>query len=80
MLARYVDSVDEDIPDGTVGFFKAVIVLVANTETASARADGKIDSMLTVDVQYNYSFGEVVFLSDLNIAFGLQTSLMKDFL
>jgi outer membrane receptor protein involved in Fe transport len=72
MLARYVDSVDEDIPDGTVGFFKAVIVLVANTETASARADGKIDSMVTVDLQYNYNFGERAFLSDSNVTVGLQ--------
>ena len=40
--------------------------------TCIDKDDGKIDSMLTVDLQYNYSFGEVSFLSDSNVTVGLQ--------
>ena len=72
MLARYIDEVDEDIPAGTAGFFKAVTAIAGNQSTADQMADGKIDSMLTVDLQYNYSFGEVAFLSDSNVTVGLQ--------
>ena len=72
VLARYIDEVDEDIPAGTAGFFKAVTAIAGNTDTANDMADGKIDSMLTVDVQYNYNFGELAFLSDSNVTVGLQ--------
>ena len=51
---------------------------MSNTDTANDMADGKIDSMLTVDVQYNYNFGELAFLSDSNVTLVCKTSLMKD--
>lgn len=75
VLARYIDEVDEDIPAGTAGFFKAVTAIAGNTDTANDMADGKIDSMLTVDVQYNYNFGELAFLSDSNVTVGIQNIL-----
>ena len=72
MMVRYVDEVDEDIPAGTAGFFKAVTALAGNQSTANDMADGKIESMVTVDLQYNYNFGETAFLSDSNVTVGLQ--------
>jgi len=72
MLARWVDEVDEDIPAGTAGFFRAVTALAGNRSTASDMADGLIDDMLTVDIQYNYNMGETAFLSDANITLGVQ--------
>ena len=72
MLARWVDEVEEDIPAGTAGFFRAVTNLAGNASTAADMADGEIEDMLTIDLQYNYSFGEVSFLSDLNITLGIQ--------
>ncbi len=72
MMVRYIDEVDEDIPAGTAGLFKAVTALAGNQSTANDMADGKIDSMVTVDLQYNYNFGETAFLSDSNVTVGLQ--------
>ena len=72
MMVRYIDEVDEDIPAGTAGFFKAVTALAGNQSTANDMADGKIESMTTVDLQYNYNFGETAFLSDSNVTVGLQ--------
>ena len=71
-IARWIDEVEEDIPAGTAGFFKTVTAAAGNASTANDMADGKIEDMLTVDVQYNYSLGETGFLSDSNVSLGIQ--------
>ncbi len=71
-LARYIDEVDEDIPLGTAGFFAAVARLAGNDTIANDMADGVIEDMITVDLQYNYNFGETAFFSDTNVTVGIQ--------
>ena len=78
MLARWVDEVVEDIPAGTAGFFQAVTALAGNTSTADDMADGLIDDMLTVDIQYNYNLGETAFFSDINLTLGVQNFLDEE--
>ncbi len=78
MLARWIDEVDEDIPAGTAGFFRAVTALAGNTSTANDMADGVIDDMLTIDVQYNYNLGETSILSDANVTLGIQNILDEE--
>ena len=78
MRARWIDEVEDEIPAGTAGFFRAVTNLAGNASTAADMADGEIEDMLTVDLQYNYSFGEVSFLSDMNITIGIQNILDEE--
>jgi len=72
VMARWIDELDEDIPLGTAGFFKAVTALAGNTSTANDMADGHIEDMLTVDLQYNYNLGELSFFTDANVTLGIQ--------
>lgn len=71
-LARWVDELDSDIPAGTRGFFAAVARLAGNDAVADQLGDAIIEDMLTVDVQYNYNFGEQAFFSDTNVTLGIQ--------
>ena len=71
-LVKWVDELETDIPAGTRGFFAAVARLAGNNSIASELTDDVIDDMTTVDLQYNYSFGETSFLSDANVTLGIQ--------
>ena len=35
-------------------------------------ADGLIDDMLTMDIQYNYNLGPISFINDANVTLGIQ--------
>ena len=71
-IARWIDEVDEDIAAGTAGFFQAVTALAGNQSTADEMADGLIDDMLTMDIQYNYNLGPISFINDANVTLGIQ--------
>jgi hypothetical protein len=64
--------VDSDIPAGTRGFFAGTARLAGNDAVANDLGDDKIESFTTLDVQYNYNFGEVGFLNDATFTFGIQ--------
>lgn len=78
LITKYVDEVAEDIPLGTAGFFQAVTRLAGNESTARDMADGVIEDMYTVDIQYNYNFGEFGFLADTNITLGVMNALNEE--
>ena len=67
-LVRWVDEIESDVPAGTRGFFAATARLAGNHSVANDLADTVIEDMTTVDLQYNYSFGETSFLSDASLA------------
>ncbi len=71
-LVRWVDEVETDIPAPTRGFFAAVARLAGNNSVADDLADEEIEDMTTVDIQYNYNFGEQWFLADSNLTLGIQ--------
>lgn len=71
-LARWVDELESDVPAPTRGFFAATARLAGNDSVAADLGDTKIEDMITVDVQYNYSFGEQFFLTDSNVTLGIQ--------
>lgn len=71
-LLRWVDELESDVPAGTRGFFRAGALAAGNTSVANDLTDTKIESMTTVDLQYNYSFGETGFLNDANLTLGVQ--------
>ncbi|MGK0258969.1 MAG: iron complex outermembrane receptor protein [Candidatus Azotimanducaceae bacterium] len=71
-LVRWVDDLESDIPAGTRGFFAATARLAGNDSVANDLGDTEIEDMVTVDLQYNYNFGEQSFLSDSNLTVGVQ--------
>ena len=71
-LLRYTDSVESDIPAGTRGFFAGTARLAGNNSVADDLGDTSIESFTTLDVQYNYSFGDFGFLNNSNVSFGIQ--------
>lgn len=71
-LARWVDEVETDIAAGTRGFFAATARMAGNNSVAGDLTDDVIEDMLTVDLQYNYNFGEIGFLGDSNLTLGVQ--------
>lgn len=71
-LVRYVDELESDTTGGARGFFRAGALAAGNTSVANDLTDDKIESMTTVDLQYNYNLGETGFLSDANITLGIQ--------
>lgn len=71
-LVRWVDEIESDVPAGTRGFFATGARLAGNNSVANDLADTEIESMTTVDLQYNYSFGETGFLNDANLTLGVQ--------
>lgn len=71
-LVRWVDELESDVPAGTRGFFAATARLAGNHAVADDLADTEIEDMVTVDLQYNYSFGEQAFLNDTNLTLGVQ--------
>lgn len=76
-LLQYTDSVDygEDLNGPTAGaarFWRETVRLVRGDEGAEEFFTDKIDSMTTVDLQYNYNFGELGLLSDSNISLGMK--------
>jgi outer membrane receptor protein involved in Fe transport len=71
-LLRHTGEVDSDIPAGTRGFFAGTARLAGNDAVANDLGDDKIESFTTLDVQYNYNFGEVGFLNDATFTFGIQ--------
>lgn len=77
-MVKYVDDIDEDIPGGTAGFFRIVTLLAGNASTAADMADGEIEDMYTLDLQYNYNFGEIGFLADSNITLGVMNALDEE--
>ena len=77
LLVQHTDSVDygEDLngpTEGAARFWRETVRLVRGDEGAEEFFTQKIDSMTTVDVQYNYSFGETAFLSDANVTLGIK--------
>jgi hypothetical protein len=77
-LVRWVDELESDVPAGTRGFFAATARLAGNNSVADDLADTKIEDMTTVDVQYNYNFGETGFLSDSSLTLGIQNVLNEE--
>lgn len=71
-LVRWVDEIESDIPAGTRGFFALTARLAGNDSVARDFADTKIEDMATLDLQYNYSFGDRFFLNDTNLTLGVQ--------
>ncbi len=71
-IAKWVDELETDIPAGTRGFFAATARLAGNDSVARDLTDDEIEDFLTVDVQYNYNFGELGWFSDSNLTLGVQ--------
>ena len=71
MIAKYVDELESDYSGGWKYFFGAVAGLAGNTRIAEKMSDSLIESFTTVDVQYTYSFGEGVGLSDSSVSVGV---------
>ena len=77
-MVKYVDDIVEDIPAGTAGFFRAVTGLAGNTSTAADMADGEIEEMYTLDVNYTYNFGDLGFLADSRVTVGVMNALDEE--
>jgi iron complex outermembrane receptor protein len=71
-MVKWVDELESDIPAGTRGFFAAVARMAGNDAVAGDLGDAIIEDFTTVDLQYNYNFGEQVFMSDTNLTLGIQ--------
>ena len=71
-LLRWVDELESDIPAGTRGFFAATARLAGNNSVADDLGDTEIEDMTTLDLQYNYNFGEASIFSDTNVTLGVQ--------
>ena len=71
-LVRWVDELESDVPAGTRGFFAATARLAGNDSVARDLTDTEIEDMTTLDLQYNYNFGEQSFLNDVNLTLGVQ--------
>ncbi|MEQ9451677.1 MAG: TonB-dependent receptor [Pseudomonadales bacterium] len=72
LMARWVDELETDVPFGTRFFFSSTAALAGNNSIARDLLDEEIEDMLTVDLQYNYNFGEFGFLNDTNLTIGAQ--------
>lgn len=77
-LVRWIDSIESDIPAGTRGFFAATARLAGNNAVAADLGDTEIEDMTTVDIQYNYGFGEMSFLNDANLTLGIQNAFDEE--
>ena len=77
-ILKYVDDIVEDIPAGTAGFFKVVTANAGNTSTANDMADGEIEDMYTLDVNYTYSFGQRGILADSSVTVGVMNVLDEE--
>ncbi len=71
-LVRWVDEIESDVPAGTRFFFASTARLAGNNSVADDLDDDEIEDMTTVDLQYNYNFGETGFLADSNLTVGVQ--------
>lgn len=71
MIAKHVDELESDYSGGWKYFFGAVASLAGNTRIAESMGDSLIESFTTVDVQYTYSFGESLGLSDSSVSVGV---------
>ena len=78
LLVKHVDGVDYGIdlathPAGAVARYYRVTVTIAHgADAANDFFTRDIDSFTTMDLQYTYSLGELSFITDSRVTFGIQ--------
>ncbi|MEM7218526.1 MAG: TonB-dependent receptor [Pseudomonadota bacterium] len=78
LLVQHTDEIDygfdlaTDPGEGAARFWNATVTLAHGAETAAEFFTRDIDSFTTVDLQYNYNFGERGFLADSNVTLGMK--------
>ena len=70
-ILKYVDGVNHNFTNGAA-FFAATAGLAHGPEFEADFLDSSIDSWVTADLNYTYSFGEVKFVNDASVTIGVQ--------
>jgi hypothetical protein len=70
-ILKYVDGVNHNFTGGST-FFAATAELAHGAAFAEDFLDSSVDSWLTADMNYTYSFGELSFLNDASVTIGVQ--------
>ena len=70
-ILKYVDGVNHNLTNGAT-FFAATAGLAHGSEFAADFLDSSVDSWLTADLNYTFSFGEVKFVNDASVTIGVQ--------
>lgn len=70
-ILKYVDGVNHNLTNGAT-FFAATAGLAHGSEFEADFLDSSVDSWLTADLNYTFSFGEVKFVNDASVTIGVQ--------
>ncbi len=71
LLVKYVSGVNHNFTGGSK-FFAATAALAHGQAFADRFLDSSVDSWVTADAQYTYSFGDLKYLSDASVTIGVQ--------
>ena len=71
LLVMYVSGVNHNFTGGST-FFTATAALAHGQVFADRSLDSSVDSWVTADAQYTYSFGDLKNLSDASVTIGVQ--------
>ena len=71
LLVKYVSGVNHNFTGGS-RFFAATAALAHGQAFADRFLDSSVDSWITADAQYTYSFGDLKYLSDASVTIGVQ--------
>lgn len=70
LLVKYVSGVNHNFTGGST-FFAATAALAHGQAFADRFLDSSINSWITADAQYTYSFGDLKYLSDASVSVGV---------